>query len=84
MSQEEPVDLQKRILKFFQEQPQAVETARGINAWVSAEPEALEEVLKDLVHRKWLLALETSAVTGYTLTQDQRFLGQIEKILRIS
>lgn len=73
--------IQKRILLFFQEHPHAVETIRGVATWVGGEEKLIEEALKGLVGRKWLLAHETSAVTGYSLTRDERHLGQIRKSL---
>ena len=76
-----PTSVQVRILKFFKEQPQAVETARGMASWVDSELELIQEALSDLVHRRWLWADETASVTGYTLTQDERHLAQIHKVL---
>ena len=73
--------IQRRILRFFQEQPHAVETARGIATWVGLEVSLIGQVLKDLLEKKWLTADETSAVTGYALTRDERHLEQIRQLL---
>ena len=80
-SSETPTSIQVRILKFFKEQPQAVETTRGMASWVGMELELIQEALNGLVHRKWLWADETNTVTGYTLTRDERLLAQIHKVL---
>ena len=71
--------VQRKMLRFFQEHPHAVETARGIAAWVGAEPETIAGEIQDLLRRKWLTADETSAVTGYALTRDERFLSRIRE-----
>ena len=73
--------IERKILKFFQEHPQAVETVRGIATWLGHEAEAVEEALKGLVGRKWLIADQTSVVRGYTLTGDDRVLTQIQEAL---
>ena len=73
--------IQRRILGFFQEHPQAVETVRGIAIWVGVESEPISEALKELLEKRWLTADETSAVTGYALTQDEHLLGQIRQVV---
>ena len=76
--------IQRRILRFFQEQPQAVETARGISTWIGVEMEAIAEAVQDLLKRRWLTADETSVVTGYALTRDERLLTQIRNAMEAS
>ena len=71
--------IQRRVLRFFQEHPHAVETVRGIASWVGVEVPLIGEALKGLLERKWLTADETSAVTGYALTRDGRLLAQIRQ-----
>ena len=74
--------IQRRILRFFQEHPHAVETVRGIASWVGVEVELIAEALKDLQEKRWLTADETSAVTGYALTRDERLLTQIRQAVK--
>ena len=76
--------IQRKILHFFQEQPQAVETARGVATWIGVEMEMITEAVQDLLKRRWLTADETSAVTGYALTRDERLLEQIQEALKAS
>ena len=76
--------LQRKILHFFREHPQAVETVRGIAAWVGVGVDAIAEAVQELLKRRWLTADETSAVTGYALTQDGRLLAQIQDALKVS
>ena len=73
--------LQKQILRFFHEQPHAVESARGISTWIGAEPKQVEEAVGDLLARKWLDSDETSAARGYSLTRDDKLLTQIQRAL---
>ena len=72
---------QRRILGFFHEHPHVIETVRGIAVWLRLDPEAVHEGLKELVERKWLLTHETSAVTGYALTDQTGFLNEIRQSL---
>lgn len=75
---------ERKILQFFHEHPQAVETVRGIATWLGAEIPLVQEALKGLVERKWLLADQTSVVVGFTLTCDDRLLLQLREALGIS
>ena len=72
---------QKRILRFFYEQPHAVETVRGLATWLSVESQVAQEALNGLVIRKWLLTHQTVAVIGYALTDDDQLLIQIEEAM---
>lgn len=74
--------LERRILKFFQEHPHAVETVRGIATWVAAQTESTQEALDALTARRWLALHQSSRVSGYALTHEERFLDQIQEILR--
>ena len=76
--------IQRQILQFFLEHSNAVETIRGMSTWLGAEPQAIESALNDLVDRKWLLSHATDVLTGYTLTSDERSLGQIKQGLELS
>lgn len=69
--------LQRRILRFFQEQPHAVESLRGISGWIGAAQGLVGEAVEDLLSRRWLVADETSAVKAYCLTRDERLLAEI-------
>ena len=73
--------IQRRILLFFQEHSQAVETVRGIATWLGVEPPVIEEALEQLVRRGWLVIHKASAVTGYALTHDERISTEIKSAL---
>ncbi len=76
--------LQRQILQFFLEHSNAVETVRGMATWLGAEPQAIEPALNGLVDRQWLSSHATDALTGYTLTSDERFVNQIKQTLELS
>ena len=76
-----PTAVQRRILRFFQDHPHAVETVRGIGLWVGEEEKVIREALSDLLIRKWLTADETAAITAYALTRDERTLVQIREAI---
>lgn len=75
--------VQRQILQFFLEHSNAVETVRGMATWLGVQPQAIESALNDLVGRKWLLSHATDAVTGYTLTSEERFVNQIKQTLKL-
>ncbi len=69
--------IQQQILKFFQQNSHAVETARGIALWLGVEPKFVQEALEGLVERGWLLTHKTDAIVGYALTTDEKILNYI-------
>lgn len=73
--------IQGRILRFFQENPQAVETSRGIASWLGVEPSLVEAAVGELATRRWLSIHQTSMVTGYALTNDAGLLAEIREAL---
>ncbi|MBI3317725.1 MAG: hypothetical protein HYZ90_01065 [Candidatus Omnitrophica bacterium] len=76
-----PTPIQRKILQFFRAHPHAVETVRGMASFLAAEPKAIEEAVGELVHQRWLSCHESSAVSGYALTADDRVLGRIHSLL---
>ena len=74
-------EVERRILRFFQEHPHAVETCRGIAAWMAVDGSAIEQALHGLVTRNWLNSHETSCVKAYSLTTDERLLTRIQESL---
>lgn len=73
--------VQKKVIRFFRDHPNAVETLRGLGTWVGVEEEKVREAVKRLLGRKWLEADETSAVTGYALTRDARLLAEMKEAI---
>ncbi len=74
-------EIERRVLRFFREHPHAVETSRGIAAWLGAEEARVDEALQDLAVRSWLNAHETFCVKAYSLTRDERLLTRIQESL---
>lgn len=76
-------EIESRVLRFFQEHPQAVETGRGIAAWLGMnEGATVEQALQGLASRNWLNFHETSCVKAYSLTRDERLLERIQESLK--
>ena len=75
--------IERQILQFFIEHSNAVETVRGMSTWLGAEPEAIESALNGLVEKKWLSSHAAGALTGYTLTSEERFVSQIKQTLEL-
>ena len=73
--------LQHRVLRFFLDHPHAVETVRGVAGWIGDEAGTIQGAIQALLKRKWLTSDETSLVTGYALTRDERCLAQIRQVL---
>ena len=75
--------IERQILQFFIEHSNAVETVRGMSTWLGTEPQAIESALNSLVEKKWLSSHAAGALTGYTLTSEERFVNQIKQTLEL-
>lgn len=73
--------IKKKIILFFRENPQSVESVRGISTWLNLKPEKVKKALEELVKDGILIAHRGATTTGYAYTQDKDILNYIEKYL---
>ncbi len=73
--------VKKKIITFFYENPQSVDSIRGISTWTSIKPKIVKKALEELVRDGILVAHRGSSTTGYAYTQDKDVTLQIEGIL---
>ena len=74
-------ELNWKIIAFFHKNPTAVDTARGIAAWLNQDKEKIKEALDFLVNQQVLTSHRTTATTAYAYTQDKKLLEKIDKFL---
>lgn len=73
--------LHKKIIAFFSEHPESVDSPRGVAAWVNAPREAVSRALEDLCRAGVLMAHPGPTTTGYSLTRDPQVLSKIRRSL---
>jgi DNA-binding transcriptional regulator YhcF (GntR family) len=73
--------VKKKIIVFFHENPQAVDSVRGISTWINIKPNIVKKALEGLVREGILVAHRGSTTTGYAYTQDRDMVSRIESYL---
>jgi len=74
--------VKKKIITFFYENPQSLDSVRGISTWINIKPKIVKKALEELVRDGILVAHRGSSTTGYAYTQDKDIMVQIELHLR--
>ncbi|MCM8813329.1 MAG: replication/maintenance protein RepL [Candidatus Omnitrophica bacterium] len=67
-----------KIIKFFHENPQAIDTAESIALWTGINIDTTEKTLKKLVDENILGEHHGISTRGYAYTQDPRVLARVD------
>jgi len=70
--------IKRKIVIFFYENPQSVDSVRGIATWTNIKPKLAKKALEELAKDGILVAHRGSSTTGYAYTQDKNIISQIE------
>ena len=70
--------INRKIIKFFLENPSSVDTSRGIATWINEDVDKTENGLKELVKAKILVFHGNSATSAYGCTTDTRIISRIK------
>lgn len=68
----------RKILRFFSENPHCVDTAQGIASWTGVKPEIIKQSLKRLVKAKIIIEHKTSSTQGYSFTNNKTIINAIK------
>jgi predicted transcriptional regulator len=74
--------IHRDIIIFFNENPTAVDTPRGVATWVHQERTVVKKALEDLVSLNILDACRATSTTGYSYTTDKKTIARIAKLLK--
>lgn len=72
----------KKILLFFNENPQSIDTAKGISIWVGDEADKVCEGLDTLVKEGILVSHKTASTSAYSYTNQRDVVKKIEKYIK--
>jgi len=73
--------LHRDIVSFFNDNPAAIDTPRGIATWVRGDNSKVEYVLEDLVTSGIVIADRTPSTVGYSYTSDPKIIAKVKHIL---
>lgn len=71
-----------KILKFFSENPNSIDTPKGIATWTGQDREIVKSALDKLVKIGILTAHKVSSTTGYSYTDDPQLKKKIDVIIK--
>lgn len=75
-------ELTKNILLFFNENPNCIDTAKGISLWIGADAGAIEKALSHLVKEGILVSHTSVSTTAYAYTNNKHLVKKIEKYIK--
>jgi len=74
----------KKILLFFNENPNSIDTAKGISIWVGCDVDAAQKALDRLAKEQVLVSHETAFTKAYSYTNQRDITRKIEKYIENS
>ena len=75
-------DVIKKILLFFNENPQCIDTAKGISVWIACDSDIVQEMLDKLVSEGVLINHKSSSTDAYSYTNNRDIIKNIEKYIK--
>lgn len=72
----------RKVLLFFNENPQSIDTAKGISIWVGCELEDVQKALNKLVDQGILVNHKTASTDAYSYTNQKDTVKKIERYIK--
>ena len=71
-----------KITCFFLDNPNSIDTPRGVSAWTNITLGETRKILEELARRGILSAYRTSSTVGYSLTQNKKILKTVHELVK--
>lgn len=72
----------KKVLFFFNENPQCIDTAKGISVWVDCDADLVQKTLHKLVKEGILINHKTPSIDAYSYTNQRGIVKRIERYIK--
>lgn len=72
----------KKILLFFNENPQCIDTAKGISVWIGCDVAAVQKALDKLVKEGILINHKTLSTDAYSYTNQKSVIKEVERHIK--
>ncbi len=69
----------RKILLFFNENSNCIDTAKGISLWISGDINFTQKALKQLVKEGVITSHTTASTTAYAYTNNKEIVKKIER-----
>ena len=74
----------RKILFFFNENPNCIDTVKGISLWISGDINTIQKALNRLVEEGIITSHTAASTTAYAYTNDKGIVKKIEKYIKNS
>lgn len=72
----------RKILLFFNENSNCIDTAKGISMWISGDMDVTQKALDRLVKEGVITSHTTASTTAYAYTNNKEIVKKIEKQIK--
>lgn len=72
----------KKILFFFNENPQCIDTAKGISVWINCDVDTVKKSLDKLVKSGILVNHKAGLTDAYAYTNQRTIVKKIERQIK--
>jgi predicted transcriptional regulator len=72
----------RKTLLFFDENPNCIDTVKGISLWIGGDTSAIQKALNQLVKEGVITSHATASTTAYAYTNNKEIVKNIEKYIK--
>jgi hypothetical protein len=72
----------KKIILFFNENPNCIDTAKGISLWIGLDASVMQKTLDQLVKEGIITSHQTASTIAYAYTNNKEIVKKIEKYIK--
>lgn len=72
----------RKILLFFNENPNCIDTDKGISLWIGCDINIIRKALNQLVKEDIITSHQTASTTAYAYTNNKEVVKKIEKYIK--
>ena len=72
----------RKILLFFNENPNCIDTAKGISLWIGGDMNVIQKALNQLAKEGIIVSHRTASTTAYAYTNNRAIVKKIERYVK--
>jgi len=72
----------RKILLFFNENPNCIDTAKGISLWIGWDIDIIQKALDQLVKEGIITSHQAASTAAYAYTNNKEIVKKIEKYIK--
>ena len=75
-------EILKKVLLFFNENPNCIDTVKGISVWIGCPINSVQKALDKLVEEKILINHKALSMDAYSYTTDRHIVKKVEEYIK--